>query len=170
MSRDARRSDVSGRGRFRAQARTIAVILAGAGGYFLLLALLGFLSDLLPYRPLLPIVFAVVGVLLCYEAWVFWPRPGLPRTGAVATFARRPPRSWAEARRRFLRVSAVALLVFTALGAGVGFSLGSATAAVWLAVSFSLVYVAWFVVIYRVGRRQWHDRQPGRRAGARSDG
>ena len=54
------------------RARTIAVILAGAGIYFLALALVGFLSDLLPFRPLLPIFFFILAVLLFYEAWVFW--------------------------------------------------------------------------------------------------
>jgi hypothetical protein len=169
MSRDARRSDVSGRGPIRARTKTIAVIVACAGVYFLALALVGFLSDLLPHRPLLPIVFAVVGALLCYEALVFWPekRRSLPAFPGAGAFPRRPPGSWAEARRRFLRISAFALPAFTALGAGVGLSVGSGAAAVGLGVSFGLVYVVWFVVIYRIGRRQWANGRRGPYVGPR---
>jgi hypothetical protein len=137
--------------------------LGAVGAYVSALAVVGFVSDLLPFRPALPILFAVAGAVILYEAWVFWARarrsqPARPRI-PLPTIASRPPRSWDEARRRFIRVYAAELLALAALGAGVGFGFGSPTAAVWLAVAFSLVSVAWFVVVYRIGRRQWANRR-----------
>jgi hypothetical protein len=72
---------------------------------------------------------------------------------------RRPPKSWDEARRRFLRTSAFAIASVAVVGVGVGYATGGMGTAVGLAVAFVVLLVLALGIVYAIGQREWEKRE-----------
>jgi hypothetical protein len=61
--------------------RTVPAIVAGIGLLFFVITAVGFFSSFIPYRPEIPIVWTVIGVMCVWQARLLWPSGTRPRSG-----------------------------------------------------------------------------------------